>query len=188
MPFCTDLPLGCASLERSSQDFTRQAPPLYGRPRYTLSTYARRYRSLEIPPHSLCSGRARTAVLGLAKRSWKLEPPRTTVTPETLPYPISILLPAADFPADAPTAPSDIKLICNGKFLSGIETLNGMDIRTLNASSAQAIPHQCPQDGVFAELRALMGDPRTDQIMTLHLVIRPQAAVKSSGGPCAFAV
>ncbi|KAK9837959.1 hypothetical protein WJX74_008538 [Apatococcus lobatus] len=59
-----------------------------------------------------------------------------------------------DFPADAPTAPSDIKLICNGKFLSGVETLN--------------------------ELRALMGDPRADQIMTLHLVIRPQAAVKSS--------
>ncbi|KAK9868978.1 hypothetical protein WJX84_001375 [Apatococcus fuscideae] len=59
-----------------------------------------------------------------------------------------------DFPADAPTAPADIKLICNGKFLNGGETLN--------------------------ELRASMGDPRADQVMTLHLVIRPQAAVKGS--------
>ena len=48
----------------------------------------------------------------------------------------------------------------------------------------QLNPQNLTEGSVPAELRALMGDPRADQIMTLHLVIRPLAAVKSSGMPC----
>ncbi|KAK9815908.1 hypothetical protein WJX72_011760 [[Myrmecia] bisecta] len=66
----------------------------------------------------------------------------------------------AEWPAEGPlsserpNAAADLKLILGGKFL---------DVNT-----------------VLADLRAAMGDPQADTVVTIHIVVRPQTAAKAT--------
>lgn len=56
---------------------------------------------------------------------------------------------------DPPASPSELRLILSGRFLDANERLE--------------------------DLKAAMGDPKADTIVTMHVVIRPAAAAKASG-------
>lgn len=57
---------------------------------------------------------------------------------------------------DTPTNPSDLKIILSGRFLDSSECLE--------------------------ELKRAMGDPRSDAVVTMHVVVRSAASVKSTAG------